>query len=567
MTTNKWKGIIDSCQGVSNVTLVCSDGTLHSHKIMIAVVSGFMKDLMMSIPAADNVTILLPDFLTANVLSIIDQFNFGDMNMHLLNEDLMAALKCTSSNEMLDEVFREENDIERLEDSESKVTSNDFDNSDSKPVSISITPSFSGDIDMYNPLLNIKSDPDSDREEKYIVDEKDEAIDDKQWHSNKPFGSGYGPRTKFRDLAKQFLINDEGKDKSLVGGLKKINIEMKMKYRAAVEGLAGGQCYSLAEAESKYGICRKTLKKMLESGRDFQGKGCPSLVFSEAEELILKESILKRIEAGETLTRSMVQKVLDQEFDTVRSCNPDRPLPSALPNGFIRGFLSRNDLGGYIQAKPQGSPGGIDRLENQQRIVELAKKFLLNDDDLFTCDDDNSLRGEKKKLINEKRQKHRSAIEAIAKGEVATISEASKQFGVERKTLSRILETGKNYQGKGKVSHVFTYEEEKSMTERILAKSDGGKTLTIDIVTDVLNEELNIKRINHPEKNLPESYVKSFKYNFVKRNNLDKFIQAITEAAIKDRRIFECEICYNKFTFKNSLVSHLKKCHSAFYTY
>merc|ERR1719300_274646 len=386
------------------------------------------------------------------------------------------------------------------------------------------------DIDMYNPLLNIKSDPDSDREEKYIVDEKDEAIDDKQWHSNKPFGSGYGPRTKFRDLAKQFLINDEGKDISLVGGLKKINIEMKMKYRAAVEGLAGGQCYSLAEAESKYGICRKTLKKMLESGRDFQGKGCPSLVFSEAEELILKESILKRIEAGETLTRSMVQKVLDQEFDTVRSCNPDRPLPSALPNGFIRGFLSRNDLGGYIQAKPQGSPGGIDRLENQQRIVELAKKFL----------------------INEKRQKHRSAIEAIAKGEVATISEASKQFGVERKTLSRILETGKNYQRKGKVSHVFTYEEEKSMTERILAKSDGGKTLTIDIVTDVLNEELNIKRINHPEKNLPESYVKSFKYNFVKRNNLDKFIQAITEAAIRDRRIFECEICYNKFTFKNS---------------
>jgi len=304
---------------------------------------------------------------------------------------------------------------------------------------------------------------------------------------------------------------------------------------------------------------------MLETGRDFQGKGCPSLVFSEAEEQILKMGILKRIEAGETLTRTMVQNVLVQEFESVKRCNPDRQLPSALPNGFIRGFLSRNDLGGFIQAKQQGSPGGTDRLENQQRIQELAKKFLLNDDADFTCDDDNSLRGEKKKLINEKRQRHRAAIDAIAKGECATISIAAKQFGVERKTLSRILETGKNYQGKGKVSHVFSYDEEKNMTERILSKSDGGKTLTIDIVTDVLNEEVNIKRINHPEKNLPDSFVKSFKYNFVKRNNLDKFIQVNVEAAIKDRRIFECEICYNKFTFKNSLVSHLKKCHSAFY--
>ena len=67
------------------MTIVCCDGTLYSHKIMIAVVSGFMKDLMMSIPAADNVTILLPDFRTANVISIIEEYNFGDVKMHLQN--------------------------------------------------------------------------------------------------------------------------------------------------------------------------------------------------------------------------------------------------------------------------------------------------------------------------------------------------------------------------------------------------------------------------------------------------------------------------------------------------
>ena len=43
MTKNKWKNIIDSCHEVSNVTFVCSDGTLHSHKIMIAVIREAFK--------------------------------------------------------------------------------------------------------------------------------------------------------------------------------------------------------------------------------------------------------------------------------------------------------------------------------------------------------------------------------------------------------------------------------------------------------------------------------------------------------------------------------------------
>jgi len=221
-------------------------------------------------------------------------------------------------------------------------------------------------------------------------------------------------------------------------------------------------------------------------------------------------------------------------------------------------------------AKASGSPRKIfgkkiDCKENQQQLQEKAKKYLLNDDADYSCDDDNSLRGERRKIIIEKRQKHRSAIEAISRGECCTIAEAAKKYEVSRQSLSRFLRKGKNFQGRGKVSRVFSYEEEKVMAEKILAKSDGGKNLNFEIISEVVNEELSIKRINHPEKNLSESFSRSYKYAFARRTNLDKLIQDKVEAALKDRRIFECEICYQKFTFKNSLVSHQKKSHPAFY--
>jgi len=401
------KKIIDSCQEVSNVTLVCCDGVLHSHKIMIAVVSDFMNDLIKPIPAADNVTIYLPDFRTENVRSVLDQFNFGDINVQLLNEELLSALRC-SSNETLDEVFQEESEIEKMKE-EANLNSSNLDEfinvgCGSQQVFTSMTATTSGDIDAFNPIINIKSDPDS--EEKYIIDEK----------------------------------------------LKEVPLPPKKVKNANIK---------------------------------------------------------------------------------------------------VRG------------------PRKMYTIENRQRIQELAEKFLLNDDNTYlTCDDDaddNSLRAKKKKLINEKRQKHISAIEAISRGECGTVSIAAHKYGVNRRTLSKLLVKGKNYQGKGKVPRVFSHEEEKIMTERILAKSDGGKTLTFDIVTEVLNEEVNIKRINHPEKNIGDTFLRNYKYAFVRRCNLDQFIQVNIEAALKDRRIFECEICYKKFTFKNILVSHQKKCHSAFF--
>ena len=71
--------------------------------------------------------------------------------------------------------------------------------------------------------------------------------------------------------------------------------------------------------------------------------------------------------------------------------------------------------------------------------------------------------------------------------------------------------------------------------------------------------------INHPEKTLPNSALRCLKYNFCRRNNLEKLIQEKVEATRKDRRIYECEICYKKFTWKNALVGHQKTVHASFF--
>ena len=47
--------------------IVCRDGVIISHKIIVASVSDFIKDIMRDIPSNDEVTIFLPDYYMAEV--------------------------------------------------------------------------------------------------------------------------------------------------------------------------------------------------------------------------------------------------------------------------------------------------------------------------------------------------------------------------------------------------------------------------------------------------------------------------------------------------------------------
>ena len=56
------ENFLRNCEKVSNVTLVCKDGKLTSHKIVLARISDYIRDLMLLIPNEEDIIIMLPDF-------------------------------------------------------------------------------------------------------------------------------------------------------------------------------------------------------------------------------------------------------------------------------------------------------------------------------------------------------------------------------------------------------------------------------------------------------------------------------------------------------------------------
>ena len=54
--------LLNSCQRLSNVTIRCHDGLVSTHKIILASVSSFIKEILEDIPSGDQVTVMMPDF-------------------------------------------------------------------------------------------------------------------------------------------------------------------------------------------------------------------------------------------------------------------------------------------------------------------------------------------------------------------------------------------------------------------------------------------------------------------------------------------------------------------------
>jgi len=63
--------LLKDSESVTNVTIVCSDGVIYSHKIIVASVSDLIKDVIGNIPAEDDVTLLLPDYGTSNFQDLL----------------------------------------------------------------------------------------------------------------------------------------------------------------------------------------------------------------------------------------------------------------------------------------------------------------------------------------------------------------------------------------------------------------------------------------------------------------------------------------------------------------
>ena len=103
---------------------------------------------------------------------------------------------------------------------------------------------------------------------------------------------------------------------------------------------------------------------------------------------------------------------------------------------------------------------------------------------------------------------------------------------------------------------------------RILDVSDGGKNLSYKLITDILNQEIEIIRINEPDRafivndmggsKITDRYMRIF----AKRNGLDKYVNRDREKMRQSGS--ECDICYKKFTTDKNMRDHRKRIHFSF---
>ena len=63
--------LLNSCHKLSNVTIVCHDGLVSSHKIILAGVSPCIKRILSGIPVGDEVTVIMPDFESCQLQSFL----------------------------------------------------------------------------------------------------------------------------------------------------------------------------------------------------------------------------------------------------------------------------------------------------------------------------------------------------------------------------------------------------------------------------------------------------------------------------------------------------------------
>jgi len=299
-------------------------------------------------------------------------------------------------------------------------------------------------------------------------------------------------------------------------GAKKINNVRKEKLRNAVKAIARGEFSTIRAASEKFKVPHQILSYFLKLGQNIQED---SQIFTKTEEKIIKDKILHSLEK-QNISRRFVQKILLKEFGIVKRDNPERNLPNSLPQRFLEGFLVRNNLN-EEEILSEG---------NEQRLQELAKKFLMSNTKKDLLIDDKSIGV--KKTDTQKIEMYRKAIEAIARGECHSLSSASEKYGVLRKTLGNLLHSGRDFQGKGNISLVFSKAEERILTERILQKLQN-MDASRSVVKDMILQEFEIIKRDKPERNLPNSLSSRFLYGFLARNNLNGYSTLKPKSKVK----------------------------------
>ena len=345
----KFGDLLEESSNVSNVTLACGDGHLASHKIVVAGVSSFIKNILADIPVGDDVSIIMPDFTTTQVESL---FKYSiekktHLKLRAKRADLLDAFGVRDV-PLHTEKFNNRDELHENVELRKELPSVD-DEDEIDFTKFMDNEAFSSDAIKENKKTD--EDLNCDREE-----EEDEDFPEVSDFSPVKGRKGKKPKVDYATLAadcdvlenikvleRDLITNPTNKEEERMNELTRL----KIKLQTAMEAVFSGK--SVRQAAREYGVSETTLGRMCRTGGKYQykGRGRKSEVFTREEEKYITKRVLELTDGGENLTPMKLKQIVDNEVSLMRVNFPDLVTPT---RKMLDAFSRRNGLDRFIKA-------------------------------------------------------------------------------------------------------------------------------------------------------------------------------------------------------------------------
>jgi len=307
-----WDRFHSDCRHVSNASIICEDGVIFTHKLVLATVSKLLEQMLSDVPAADEVTFYLKTFEKSTVEEF---FN-----------DLLHKRDCSHSE--LCSIFGVNTALEQPPPLPGHGGPQG-EQSRAGPRPILPRPELGvGTEEPQTSYIKTKIEND-DPDNKVEVKTEDEMDDSEtlDLESNESI-------EKLKKIHEHIDKVTEEKVKELERERRQIpktksdfihnrKLDKKIKYEKAMAFYKSGQAFSVHHAAKMFGADPKCLRRLVQSGRSYRGGGKYLSRFSKEEEKVIVDRALKLSEEN-ALTYKILQEVILEEADVIKINQPER---------------------------------------------------------------------------------------------------------------------------------------------------------------------------------------------------------------------------------------------------
>ena len=300
-----WKDFFYDSDRVTNVKIVCNDGIVFTHKIIVASVNSFFKDIISCIPTGDEAILIMQNYdkiEVQNFLRIKETYSSDKTSRKpkKINDEIRPV---QIKNEEIDELFGEDL-IEGSFDCNDQLTENVEKGNDDL-----------GDHDedgIWSETI-INDDYGRNSSVKDFLDSMEDN-EKQEYHQS--------ITTYLRELEKrEKMVLNPCNEKAA----KLLDYtQTQIKFEKAKLDLLHGKFKSYREAAKMFGLNSATLNRLFKQKRSFTPPKRGIMAFSYGEEEAIIEEYVKRNNGEKSYNKNLLLSVIMKKIRTIRMSHPER---------------------------------------------------------------------------------------------------------------------------------------------------------------------------------------------------------------------------------------------------